>query len=103
MKLAIPANKSLIGQNVCFENIQNPQGEDSEDLFQLKEGVINARLSGNNRYYAHIPFINYDTKHGVLKKNRILGTLCTVGIISDESMDMATPRVGQSGGNVATV
>ena len=68
LKLAIPANKDLIGKDVCFESMQNSQGLNNDDLFQLKEGIIKIKLSGNNKYYAQIPYINYDNKSRVLKK-----------------------------------
>ena len=60
---------------MCFESLQTSQGLGSDELFQIKEGVIKIKLSGNNKYYAQIPYINYDNKCRVLKKNRILGTL----------------------------
>ena len=52
LKAAIPANKDLIGKTVCFETILDHQRAAKDELFQVKEGIIKVRLSGNNKYYA---------------------------------------------------
>ena len=82
MKIAIPCNKKLLGNNlVHFEAIQKlPSDEfgdciDSNELMKLHDGIIKIKSSGNNRLYTYVPYTNFSSSIKKFEKGQKLGYL----------------------------
>ena len=87
LKLGIPYNEKLLGQNmIYFEQLEHTKEGTDEfgdnpgpgPLFKLQPGVIKIKLSGNNRIYCHIPYSNLSEETIFLKKGRVVGSLSLV-------------------------
>ena len=91
VKLAIPYNENLLGQDLVYfemlEKITENKDEFGDnvgpgDLFKLQPGIIKIKLSGNNRLYCHVPYTNLSTETIKFRKGRTVGSLSVVEEVS---------------------
>ena len=98
LKVRIPFNQYLLNHDVCFHPIEKSSDEEGTSDFELREGLIKVRTSGNNKLYAYIPYINHSQEKVILRKGQPIGGLTIdleVGIMCDQTKAVNNVVVSQ--------